>query len=169
MEFIAYNTSLDVKTLIKNKIEHQEFVKEQDRRIFEANKRKLLPYILKYAHYIVELNNNIQYNECYYGQQYMRPFSLRGDKLVLDEVIKVFTADYNFSKKGSLWSCNLITLIKTEVNHPTIWLNTSFNHVYNKNMEYSMTGFIGKQYCNSIEDYIQDATEYIIKNYSIRK
>ena len=173
MEFIAYNTNLDVKSLIKEKRNNKEIADNKKATEFKENKKRLLPYVLQYLHYMVELHNSIVIKNTFACGDYrsnVRITSIRdnSDKIDLQETLDKYTNDCFFKDNGATYECNMFGSIIGK--NPKIWLNSRKGcHVANPNLEYSMTGSrieleASKVYAESIEDYIKELTELWINS-----
>jgi len=163
MEYIAYNTTLNIKTLIKEKKTDIQSAKDEEQRIFDANKKKLLPFVLTYIHYCVEVHNSIVLkNACGYVNTRAINGLDNAPKLNLQKTLEEYTKDCFYSDMGSTWKCHMFHF-KT-VNTPQIWLNNPIGtskFVATPHLEYSMTGGDNQHspYSKSIEDYIERHTK----------
>lgn len=160
MEYIAYNTSLDIKTLVQNKQQARTQHLEQKAADFIENKKRLLPYVLKYLHYLTDLHNSVVINSCFAGGDYrrnVRIMSINPDKgkLELAKVIEEYAADFHFGDNGASYQCNLFKPIIRE--GLKIWLHVPGKFEYRRDMEYTCHG--NGKYYNSIEEWTEELTE----------
>lgn len=159
MEFIAYNTTLDIQTLVKAAQNDRARQISETNEKFVENKRQLLPYVLKYLHYLTDLHNSVVIKSCYADENYrtnIRIMRLDDKMLDISKVIQDYTKDFYFENNGATYSCNMFRpVICREV--PIIWLNSRHGcYVNNSSLEYSMTaGGLGLVYADSVEHFIQ--------------
>ena len=142
MKYIAYNTTLDVKTLIKEEQINKANTERQKRLEFENNKKRLLPYVLQYLHYLTELHNNVIL-KCVYAGRYLNNVRIIGQYqgiLSIKYVIEKYTTDIWFADNGASYRCIAFEPIISN-KAVKIWLNDApGKYVHNKELEYSMTG-----------------------------
>lgn len=165
MDFIAYNTTLNIKTLVKNKQEEKSNKEDAKQREFEENKKKLLPHVLKYLHYLAELHNEIviknAFVENYCNNIRATSGMSNANPVEIDDVLEKYTADHFFSANGLCWECNMFKPVATRY-APKIWLNAGKLVQATPNLPYSMSG-AKDQYATSIEDYIVEIAEMTLK------
>ena len=159
MEIIAYNTSLDISSLLKNEDKVEKCRLDFKRREFENNKKALLPFIFKYIHYLVEINNG-SIIKSYQGHENARLCSIGGRKLDLTECLELAANNCHFQDNGALWEWDAHIF-----NGSTkIWLNNGVGkHVATPEHKYSMGGFARNVYARSIEDYVTNLVKEIAR------
>ena len=153
MEIIAYNTTLDIKNLlcVEDKKVKQTIIDKQ--RKFEANKKKLLPYVFKYVHYLVELHNNSNINV----------LNGNGTYISLEDALTEVAQDCHFNENGDTWKHLKFGAFGTR---GMIWLNVKPNVCATPHLDYSLVAYEGYGYAESIEDYMRQVAKKIaeVKN-----
>lgn len=168
MEFIAYNTALDIKTIISQSKQTDKAEKDAKNAEFDRNKKQLLPFVLRYLHYLTELHNSHVVKNCFVSGDYrtnIRATSLNDHTLQLQDVLEQYTQDCFFKDNGAVWQCNLFHVVGKQ--SPKIWLHTVGKFQATPHLGYSMTGF-NERYGN-IEEYIKEAADYLVRLERVRE
>ena len=126
---------LDVKSLVNDLVSENK--KKEKLRLDERseNIKRLMPYVIDYLRYVVDLHNSIVIKSCAIGGQYLnniRATIKSKDLIDADEIVKQYTEDFYFNKiNGGSWECNLFH-IRSEKS-PTIFLTDVENRYLKDN------------------------------------
>jgi len=153
MNYIAYNTTLDLKTLVTDKKQQLQNDRTEKAAAREANIKKLLPLVLKYIHYMVELNNNDDMVINTNKHRNTRLMRYTGEKLDLQQTIERYTSDHFFDTIGGKWECNLF-VPQTVVSRVIIWL--PMNPYFYGNGACMYASANATNYYNTIEDFVKE-------------
>jgi hypothetical protein len=160
MKYIAYNTTLDIKTLIETTENDYTNKKAEEIRIFNENKEQLLPHVLALLHYLVTFHNEYEHPRLlttHGGERNGARLldTLYGKKIDMADYLATYTKDNYFSTNGGYWDCGSLSV--------RIWLNKDSVFVYNSKLPYSIIA--NGAYYDSVEHY----AETKIKNFINKK
>ena len=160
MEYVGYKVKLNVGNLLTETLTELEEKEGKRIRTFNENKRKLLPHVCTFLHYLAELHNSVEW--CDSGVVCVRPNSVRGQftRDIIDNVeefIQDKTTDSHFGDNGRLYQFCSIGLI----DEVKIWLNVDGKYNNTPNLEYSVS-------CNGYRTSIEEVIKMFAKKVSSR-
>lgn len=151
LEIIPIPLNLNISEALKQA--KQSYEEETNRLLeeFERNKRKLIPHIAEFVHYLVEINNTIIIAP-YNSNVQHRLLGLNNGDLDFQEVVESLCQNYNFSDGGLVWE------VRVSTKRIAIWLNHPKKHRATPHLPYSVTGF-KSVYGASVSDVAKEIIE----------